>query len=155
MRGRTPKPTAVKLLEGNRGKRPLPSGEPRPPTGAPTCPAHLNPTAKAEWRRVVHSLRELSLITTFDRAALASYCQAYGHWVEAERNLRNSPMLLRMPSGYIQQNPWLTIANKQLELMHRYITEFGFTPAARTRIDTRSLYLNAMTRDDPASEFLD
>jgi hypothetical protein len=32
-------------------------------------------------------------------------------------------MLLKMASGYLQQNPWLTIATKQLELMHRYMVE--------------------------------
>jgi hypothetical protein len=48
---------------------------------------------------------------------LAGYCQAYGRGVEAERKLKETPALLKMPSGYIQQNPWLTISNKPLELM--------------------------------------
>ena len=43
-------------------------------------------------------------------------------------------MLIRMPSGYVQQSPWLSIANKQLELMGRYMTELGLTPSARTRL---------------------
>jgi hypothetical protein len=37
-------------------------------------------------------------------------------------------------SGYVQQNPWLTIANKQLELMHKYMTEFGLSPVSRSRV---------------------
>src|SRR5688572_8338171 len=128
--------------------------EPKPEKRTPTCPSHLSPTAKAEWRRMVVPLHALGMLTEFDRAALASYCQAYGHWVEAERKLRESPMLLRMPSGYVQQNPWLTIANKQLELMHRYIIEFGLSPAARTRIDMRAGD-GEFSRDDPVREFLD
>ena len=36
-RGRKPKPTALKLLEGNPGNRPLNIAEPRP-TGVPNCP---------------------------------------------------------------------------------------------------------------------
>ena len=32
--------------------------------------------------------------------------------------------------------PWLSIANKQLELMGRYMTELGLTPASRSRIAT-------------------
>jgi hypothetical protein len=43
-------------------------------------------------------------------------------------------MLLKLPSGYVQQNPWLTIANKQLELMHKYLSEFGLSPVARSRV---------------------
>ena len=34
----------------------------------------------------------------------------------------------------MQQSPWLAIANKQLELMGRYMTELGMTPAARSRV---------------------
>jgi phage terminase small subunit len=48
-------------------------------------------------------------------------------------------MLLKMPSGYVQQNPWLTIANKQLELMHKFLSEFGLSPVARSRVSTRPL----------------
>jgi P27 family predicted phage terminase small subunit len=61
-------------------------------------------------------LYRLGVITILDRAVLAGYCQAYGRWVEAERKLKETPALLKMPSGYVQQNPWLTISNKQLEL---------------------------------------
>lgn len=35
------------------------------------------------------------------------------------------------------QLPWLAIANKQLELMARYMSELGLTPSARTRIAVR------------------
>ena len=40
-RGRKPKPTAMKELEGNPGKRPLNPNEPRPERKAPRCPAWL------------------------------------------------------------------------------------------------------------------
>jgi phage terminase small subunit len=43
-------------------------------------------------------------------------------------------MQLKLPSGIVQQNPWLTIANKQLELMHKYLTEFGLSPVSRSRV---------------------
>ena len=39
--GRKPKPTAVKALEGNPGKRSLNTGEPKPEKKAPRCPAWL------------------------------------------------------------------------------------------------------------------
>ena len=51
--------------------------------------------------------------------------EAYGRWVEAEKKLKETPAILKMPSGYLQQNPWLTIATRQLELMHRYMVELG------------------------------
>ena len=76
----------------------------------------------------------MGVLTTIDRAALAAYCQAYGRWVEAEEKLKETPSLFKTPSGYVQQSPWLGIANKQLELMGRYMTELGMTPASRSRV---------------------
>jgi P27 family predicted phage terminase small subunit len=137
MRGRKPKPTHLKLLDGNPGKRKTNAAEPRPALRAPTCPSHLCPSAKAEWKRLASQLVILRILTDLDRAALAAYCQAYGRWVEAERKLTETPMLLKMPSGYVQQNPWLTIANKQLELMHKYLSEFGLSPVSRSRVSVK------------------
>jgi P27 family predicted phage terminase small subunit len=134
MRGRKPTPTHLKLLHGNPGKRRLNPAEPFPVKKPPTCPSHLCPPAKAEWRRLAAQLTVLRILTDLDRAALAGYCQAYGRWVEAERKLHETPMLIKLPSGYVQQNPWLTIANKQMELMHKYLTEFGLSPVARSRV---------------------
>jgi P27 family predicted phage terminase small subunit len=137
MRGRKPKPTPFKVLEGNPGRRPLNEGEPRAERKIPTCPSHLCPAAKAEWKRLTQQLYTLGVVTLLDRALMAGYCQAYGRWVDAERKLKDTPAILKMPSGYLQQNPWLTIANKQLELMQRYMSELGLSPVARSRVDIR------------------
>ncbi len=134
MRGRRPKPTALKLIDGNPGKRSPNMREPKPVHERPTCPAHLSPTAKAEWKRLAASLNAIGLLTQIDRTVLASYCQAYGRWVEAEKKLAETPMLLKTPAGYVQQSPWLTISNKQVELMTRLMAEMGLTPSSRSRI---------------------
>jgi hypothetical protein len=44
------------------------------------------------------------------------------------------PLLFKTPSGYVQQSPWLNVANRQMELMGRYMAEIGLTPASRSRI---------------------
>ncbi|MEQ9314834.1 MAG: phage terminase small subunit P27 family, partial [Henriciella sp.] len=109
------------------------------PTGSlkalPRCPAHLDEAARNEWRRLARPVHDAGVLTVADRAALAAYCQAYARWVEAVEKLKTTPMLLKTPSGYAQQSPWLSIANKQLELMGRYMSELGLTPAARRRLD--------------------
>ena len=137
MRGRKPTPTALKLLHGNPGHRPIRGEEPKPPASQPTCPAHLSPTAKAEWKRLAQSLNGIGLLTQADRAAFAAYCQAYGRWVEAERKLAETPVILKTPSGYVQASPWLAIANKQLELMAKFMAEIGLTPSARSRLSVQ------------------
>ncbi|MBS0126464.1 phage terminase small subunit P27 family [Thetidibacter halocola] len=121
-----------------RGRKPSPKTgtlAQTPLDAAPRCPDHLSAVAKKEWRRLATPLHRAGLLTVADRAALAAYCQAWARWVEAEEKLAETPALLKTPSGYVQQSPWLTVANKQLELMGRYMTELGLTPVARTRID--------------------
>ncbi len=136
IRGPKPKPTAIRRMEGNPGKRGYNHAEPQPPEGVPDCPSHLNAAARDEWDRLAHMLHDMGVVTAVDRAALAAYCQCYGRWVEAEEKLQTTPMLLKTSTGYVQQSPWLSIANKQLELMGRYMTELGLTPASRSRIAT-------------------
>src|SRR3954470_9706696 len=77
MRGRRPKPTRLKVLTGNPGKRPLNTNEPEPEPAVPECPPELGPVAKREWDRLVNELSSLRLLTNLDRGALASYCGAY------------------------------------------------------------------------------
>lgn len=137
MRGRKPTPTSIKKLTGNPGRRPFNPDEPRPVRGAPTCPAHLSPTAKSEWKRLASQLVALGMLSALDRAVLAAYCQTYGRWVEAERKLAETPALIKLQTGYVQQNPWLAVSNKQLELMHRLMTEMGLTPVSRSRVNAK------------------
>ena len=60
------------------------------------------------------------------------------------------------PSGYVQQSPWLAIANKQLELMGRYMTELGMTPASRSRVkaeDVPTIEFRTIYEADPVADF--
>ena len=58
-RGRKPTPTALKVLEGNPGKRKLNDNEPRPEKKAPSCPKWLEPEAKKEWRRLAKKMEQM------------------------------------------------------------------------------------------------
>lgn len=62
-RGRKPKPTALKLLEGNPGKHPINEHEPIPPKSTVKCPTWLEPEAKKEWKRLAPSLEAMGALT--------------------------------------------------------------------------------------------
>ena len=136
MRGRRPTPTRLKMLTGNPGKRPLNSDEPRPEANIPECPPELGPLAKQEWDRLVNELAVLRLLTNLDRAALAAYCGAYALWAEATAQIQKYGAMIKSPTGFPIQSPYLAIANRQAEIMMRIASEFGFTPASRSRIAT-------------------
>jgi P27 family predicted phage terminase small subunit len=137
-----PKPTHLKIIEGNPGKRRLNPKEPHPEPTLPTPPSILVGDALDEWNRVSVELYRLGCLTGLDRAALAAYCQAYGRWVAAERALeeiaRQNPLaslMIKTSNGNAIQNPLVGIANRAAADMVRYATEFGMSPAARSKIE--------------------
>lgn len=165
MPGRKPKPTKLKILDGEPNKNRINPDEPQPKSEIPSCPAHLSTPAKTEWKRIVVELGPLGLLTKIDRAELAAYCDAYGQWVLAKRKLNElasmSPdklaFLYKTTNGNLIINPLLSVANKAREDMHKFLVEFGMTPASRSRIsaspsldgqDDLDRLLNTSTRNN-------
>ena len=142
IRGRKPKPTHLKLIGGNPGKRPIRTGPERPVTAIPEPPGHLNEDARTEWHRAAHGLYALRLLKTVDRAAPAACRTAYARWVQAERaiaemgkrDLLTGGMMIKTSNGNAIQNPLAGTANKAASGMVRYAAEFGMTPSARVRL---------------------
>lgn len=149
MAGRRPKPTKLKVIQGNPGKRPLNPREPVPAADAPTRPGWLLPEAKREWSRIVPELRRLGLLTKVDRAALASYCQCWARLVEAQQVLDRKGLTFETPNGYIQQRPEVAMTHKLMSLLKAFLIEFGLTPASRSRLQVES-----EKEEDPFAEFL-
>lgn len=145
-RGRKPKPTALKMLEGNPGGRPLNEAEPKPQKKAPRCPTWLEDEAKREWKRMAKVLERLGLLTEMDMAAFAGYCQAYARWKEAEEFLTQHGSMVRTPNGYLQQVPQVSIAQTNMKIMLKFCEQFGLTPSARSRI------VGGEGASDPADE---
>ncbi len=152
-RGPLPKPVALKVLEGNPGKRALNLEEGvNPRIEIPTPPKHLSKEARKEWKRVTPLLEELGLISGLDRAALALYCQAVGRLSEleeafnglvnrlmAEKNLDYADAVYEAshavtPSGYAQQSVMVQLIKSHREQVNRYLQHFGLSPAARGRV---------------------
>jgi P27 family predicted phage terminase small subunit len=144
----------MKLLTGNPGKRPMNMHEPKPEPAVPDCPAELGEVARREWDRLAGELGKLKLLTTLDRAALAAYCGAYALWAEATEAIQKYGTMVKSPSGYPIQSPYVSIANRQAEIMMRYASEFGFTPASRSRISMPADHEPDLfdIPDDPAGE---
>jgi len=133
-RGRKPKPTALRLLEGNPGKRPLPADEPKPGLVVPRCPPELSDEAKREWRRVTGEFAALGMVSRLDRAGLATYCEAWAHWLDAQEKLRKFGVVIQGKGGRAIPSPYLSVARQSFREMLALLSEFGMTPAGRTRV---------------------
>jgi len=133
-RGPAPKPTALKELEGNPGKRALPKNEPKPELGIPDMPEWLPEDAKAEWQRVAPELVKLGLLAKIDGSSLAAYCEAFARWKQAVEIMAKEGVTFVTAGGYTAQHPAVGIANKAKADMLRFGREFGLTPSARGRM---------------------
>lgn len=133
-RGRKPKPTEQKKLEGNPGKRTLNNKEPQPDVAIPECPPHLEGEARKEYQRITAELIKLKIISEVDRAALVAYCQAWGDYVRATKEIKKEGEVLYSDKGNAYINPWKNIQTSAMDRMLRFSAEFGMTPSSRSRI---------------------
>ncbi len=134
--GRRPKPTAIKELEGNPGKRALNKSEPKPNrlTRAPVCPQFLKGLARTQWNKMAPQLARLGVLTNIDLDALARYCTLYQRWRDAEREVARLGVIIRTTNGNLVQNPHLNVANRCNEQLNSLAAEFGLTPSSRSKV---------------------
>lgn len=134
MRGRKPKPTQQRVLEGNPGKRPINSQEPNLPPTSDAVPAELlgDPRAVAEWSRVAPMLVKSGVLTEADRGALLSLCQQWSLYIEARA--KATSLVVTTKSGHPMPNPYLSVSNKALSHCIKLWAELGCTPSARSRV---------------------
>lgn len=137
--GPAPKPTNLRIIEGNPGKLSLNKREPKPVPTKPSAPKFLSPAAKYEWRRVATELHRLGLLTGIDRATLAAYCQAYADWKAAVEFIKEHGSVYKVLDSKervvaVKPYPQVVIARNASEQIRKLAAEFGMTPAARSRI---------------------
>lgn len=109
--GRPTKPTALKIMEGNPGKRKLPENEPTPPDGEVVRP-RMSPRAARVWDRYAPMVQAMGLLTPVDVPAFATLC---GLIAQSERKPEDMP------------------ANR-IARMESLFGQFGMTPSSRARL---------------------
>jgi len=169
MRGRKPKPTKLKELEGNPGRRALPTDEPQTVPGLPPCPEFLDEDAKSVWQVTGKYLADAGILGQQDALSFAFYCIVVTMAVEAYQRIKAEGALLNPPSenldqmmlgegakrrevdpGRKQRNPQLEILNKCIEQILKFSAEFGLTPSSRSRI-----HAGELPKEDELEKFLE
>ena len=130
-RGPKPKPTELRVLEGNPSKRPLNAEEPKA-SGEAVCPAHLSEDAAAIWAVIMESLPP-GLISAADMPLLAAYCEAWSAHKAAVEALQRDRDLI---GGNLVRNdkpsPYLRIMDQTAKTMASLSTRLGLSPADRS-----------------------
>lgn len=97
-------------------------------------PKHLNEIAAAEYIKKAELLDRLGVLKEGDDVALAAYAEAYARWVKAVEIYNKTGPLVKDKNGNPVRNPVGYAINNAVETMYRFLTEFGLTPASRTKI---------------------
>lgn len=132
--GPPPRPVALKILEGNPGKRPLPKNILKPRLGAP-CPEWLSSTASAHWKRLAPMLERLGLLTEVDQSALACLCDALADLEWANETIEEEGRTQMGVAGTAIAHPAVLIARQAREHVRKFASEFGLTPSTRSRAE--------------------
>lgn len=134
MKGRKPKPTALKRLAGNPGKRPLNDNEPEftlitdiePPTW-------LSDKAIIMWETVMPELLRNKVLTVADIHNVEVFCMAYNRWRQAEDDIKVNGVTITNESTTIK-NPAVTVVNEATNQMMKFGALLGLDPSSRQRL---------------------
>lgn len=146
MAGRPPKPTALKIAEGNRGRRPLNyQDEPKPDELTELAPpAWLSATAKKVWQEDAPGMAKIRLLTKADRHSFAILCQVTAKYIDAQ--IAENSIADKLPPGQSvllvggkdgkqpQPSPYLIIQAMCVKNIITLSREFGKTPVGRKQL---------------------
>ena len=157
MVGRKPKPTELKIVGGNAGRRPLPENEPEPQAvvGQPPIPNWLedNERAAVLWPEFVRELQAMRVLTTADLHALALLCSAYAAYQAHTATIADEGTTYTSVTekGEITRpHPEVAMASDAYRRAQGMLVEFGMTPSSRTRVKAAKKPEAA----DPLGEFV-
>lgn len=147
MAGRPPKPTALKLVAGNPGKRGTNKHEPDPTYLEDlAAPAWLSAAAAAVWDEVAPHLARAKLLTEIDVQMLAKGCVAMAQYRQAVAQAGDELVKTTeaaegdaedAPKKGAHVNPWLIVQSMSFKQAMAVFQQFGMSPAARTRISVQ------------------
>ena len=154
MRGRKPQSAALQVVAGDPrriGKAKLEAkaaAEPRAQEGLPLCPRHLQYYARGAWNRWRKQLQAMDLDRAPDAQALECACLAYEDVVECSKMItkqhRVIPRRARDAAGNwvvvgLMTHPAVKQRNAAMLILRAFCSEFGLTPAARTRLSVEPI----------------
>lgn len=133
--GRKSKPSALRLVQGNPGHRPVNEDEPAPrKIFAPPAPRTLSKVEKAKWKKLCKQLSDARVLTELDLDALEMYVRSWHSMVVALADVKKRGKLIVNKTGGEVWNPSWTEYKHSVSVVRSLQAEFGLTPSARTGI---------------------
>jgi P27 family predicted phage terminase small subunit len=151
-RGRKPIPAAIKLHEGNAGKRPI-QNEPKPLSGLPVCPEYLDDVGQAVWQEVMKTMGVSGAITMAEGPLLELFCDTFSKYQQAREkvDMLGIALVTQDKDGkpVAKPNPFANQLHKYRDAATKLLCELGMTPVSRARIG-----LEKQSTDDFTSQYI-
>jgi P27 family predicted phage terminase small subunit len=136
VRGRKPKPTHLRLIEGNAGHRPLNVDEPIPEGDLALPPAWFSPAQRLVWDGVIRDA-PAGLLRRLDAGTVEVYCVAKELHSQAAQKISEFGAVVTV-NGMPMRSPYVSIQNQQSAVLLKCAAELGFTPSSRTRVTVKA-----------------
>lgn len=133
-KGRKPKPTAVKRLQGNPGNRPMNKREPKPRTPVKRPYGLGKGLQDRFWKEHADEMERLGILTGIDTAAFRLMAEHFAFAVQAAQELREEGLTVAGRDG-VKKNPLAQIFRDNSLAYKSFAVEFGMTPSARARLE--------------------
>lgn len=133
MKGRKPKPTHLKVLQGWQNSK-INHSEPKPVGNLHKAPGDLPAGAVPYWNHAIASAPR-GLLRRLDQRILVIYATAA--WLHSEASnefAKLGSLAVRDRNKAQKRQPLLMIVNQQAGIMMKAAAEMGFTPTSRSRI---------------------
>ena len=131
-RGPAPKPTALRVLHGDRPDR-INTDEPLPAEGEIAAPDTLSDDARAAWDRLAPDLTACGVLTSWDVDAFVIVVEALARYRQATKLINGSALLVQGPNGLVK-NPALVVQREAEATFAAMGARFGLTPSDRSQL---------------------
>jgi P27 family predicted phage terminase small subunit len=142
--GRNRKPTALKKIEGNRGKRALNKKEPTPPaipsTADPkTLTGQLSALEQKFWNKLFPIVSDMRLMTSADTVALEQLCRFLAEEQECTALVNQMGRLIAKKNEMgrvigVSPNPAVRMRSDAAKHVRSYLAVFGLGPSFRSAL---------------------
>ncbi|WP_020599866.1 phage terminase small subunit P27 family [Spirosoma panaciterrae] len=138
-KGRRPKPTEVKLLQGTLERSRINPNEPKPLLEVPLAPDWLPDEVKDIFNEMALHFADMRVLSKTDGRALELLADAYFEYREARQfiiaNGSTYESITKDGGKIVRAYPQVNIASDAFKRVRAMLIEFGATPAARSRVE--------------------
>lgn len=153
--GRPPKPTALKVVQGNPGKRPLNKKEPKSKRALPPAPEYLSTECQDQWRNMAKMLFDSGVLLQQDCPAFEMMMDCYEEIIKCRELIKIDGRTYHTQDKngnlMIKGNPAVSQLRAADRQFKNYLVEFGMTPSSRSRIVVDNP--PEQDEEDPLAEF--